>query len=287
MLACWSARCFGYSVHRTFFYIIIPIVGGGIGEGILPLSLAYAEILGQPQETFIPQLVPAAMLGNIVAIMCAGFLKKFGERHPQYNGNGLLVRTGDDKGLLEEMTKEKKVDFPLMGAGLILACSFFIFGGLASTFIGIPGAIIMIFSAALIKSIAVMPEKMEQGAYHMYRFISGSLTWPLLVGLGVYGYTVERRCCRRYPRLYRHLYLRCTGNDYLRIFCRQINEYVSGGSGYCNRLPQRSGRNRRCGDTVRIQPHGTNAVCPNLNSYRWRLHDRYCHDTNEVMALKP
>ena len=176
---------FGFSMHRTFFYIIIPIVGGGIGEGILPLSLAYSEILGQPQENFIPQLVPAAMLGNIVAIMSAGFLKKFGDRHPQYNGNGLLVRTGDDKELLEEMNKEKKVDFPLMGAGLILACSFFIFGGLASTFIGIPGAIIMIFSAALIKALAVMPEKMEQGAYHMYRFIAGSLTWPLLVGLGV------------------------------------------------------------------------------------------------------
>jgi malate:Na+ symporter len=37
----------------------------------------------------------------------------------------------------------------------------------------------------LIKVVKVMPEKMEQGAYHMYRFISGSLTWPLLVGLGV------------------------------------------------------------------------------------------------------
>jgi malate:Na+ symporter len=176
---------FGYSIHRTFFYIIIPIIGGGIGEGILPLSLAYAEILGQTQDAFIPQLVPAAMLGNIVAIMSAGFLKKFGERRPEYNGNGLLVRTGEDKELLEEMNKEKKVEFPLMGAGLILACSFFIFGGLMSKFIGIPGAIIMIFSAALIKVVKVMPEKMEQGAYHMYRFISGSLTWPLLVGLGV------------------------------------------------------------------------------------------------------
>lgn len=30
-----------------------------------------------------------------------------------------------------------------------------------------------------------MPAKMEQGAYHLYRFVSASLTWPLLVGLGV------------------------------------------------------------------------------------------------------
>ncbi|MBP2653142.1 MAG: cimH [Firmicutes bacterium] len=176
---------FGYNFKYTFFYIIVPIIGGGIGEGILPLSLGYSEIMHQPQEVFIPQLIPAAVLGNIVAIICSGFLMRFGEKHPKYNGNGLLVRSGDDKELLEEMNKEKPIEFPLMGAGLLLACSFFIFGGLMNKFIDIPGAIVMIISAAIIKSLKIMPKKMEQGAYHMYRFISGSLTWPLMVGLGV------------------------------------------------------------------------------------------------------
>jgi malate:Na+ symporter len=27
---------FGYSLYHTFFFIIVPIIGGGIGEGILP-----------------------------------------------------------------------------------------------------------------------------------------------------------------------------------------------------------------------------------------------------------
>ncbi|TWH45852.1 2-hydroxycarboxylate transporter family protein [Sporomusa sp. KB1] len=176
---------FGYSIHRTFFYIIIPIVGGGIGEGIIPLSIAYSEILGKSQEVFIPQLIPAAMLGNIVAIMVAGYLKRLGEKRPELTGNGLLVKTGNDKELLTAQNTEKPIEFPLMGAGLLIACSFFIWGKFSETFIGIPGAIIMIFSAAIVKYLNVMPAKMEQGAYHMYRFISASLTWPLLVGLGV------------------------------------------------------------------------------------------------------
>lgn len=176
---------FGYDAHRTFFYIVIPIIGGGIGEGILPYSLAMSEILAKPQETFIPLLIPAAMMGNITAIMICGYLKKFGEKHPKYNGKGLLVKTGNDNELLKEMSGEKKIDFTLMGAGLIIACCFFIFGGFLSKFIGIPGAIIMIFSAAIVKACKIMPEKMEQGAYQMYRFIATNLTWPLLVGLGV------------------------------------------------------------------------------------------------------
>ena len=72
-----------------------------------------------------------------------------------------------------------------MGAGLLIACTFFIFGGFASKFIGIPGAIIMIFSAALVKYFKLMPAKMEQGAFHLYKFISKNLTWPLMVGLGL------------------------------------------------------------------------------------------------------
>lgn len=176
--------CFGYSPAHTFFYIVTPILGGGIGEGILPLSIGYSEILGKTQPELIAQLIPAALVGNVVAIVSAGLLKRFGEKRPKYSGNGLLVKTGEDAELLKEMNKEKPVEFPVMGAGLLIACAFFIFGGLASKFAGIPGPIIMILAAAFIKVLKLMPAKMEQGAYHMYRFISSSLTYPLLIGLG-------------------------------------------------------------------------------------------------------
>ncbi|GMB01129.1 2-hydroxycarboxylate transporter family protein [Pelosinus sp. IPA-1] len=176
----------GLGAHHTFFYIVIPIISGGIGEGILPLSMAYSEILNQPYEKFIPQLVPAAMLGNVVAIMLAGYLKKLGERKPHLTGNGMLVKTGDDALLkAAQEGNNKPVEFPLMGAGLLLACSFFIFGQIANVFISIPAAIIMIFSAAIVKALNIMPAKMEQGAYHMYKFVAASLTWALMVGLGV------------------------------------------------------------------------------------------------------
>jgi len=176
----------GYEAHHTFFYIVIPIVSGGIGEGILPLSMAYSEILNLPYEKLIPQLVPAAMLGNVVAIMTAGWLKKLGDRKPHLSGNGMLVKTGDEAFLKAvKESHNQPVDFPIMGAGLLLACSFYIFGQIANVFIAIPAAIIMIFSAAIVKALNIMPAKMEQGAYHMYKFIAASLTWGLMVGLGV------------------------------------------------------------------------------------------------------
>jgi malate:Na+ symporter len=176
---------FGYDLHRSFFYVIIPIFAGGVGEGILPLSIGYSGILNAPQDTFIPQLIPAAMLGNVVAIICGGLLKKLGERRPEFSGQGLLVKTGDDAALIAAMNTERPVEFPLMGAGMLIACCFFLFGSLLSLVVGIPGAVLMILSAAIVKFLKLMPERMELGTYQYYRFIAANLTWPLLAGIGV------------------------------------------------------------------------------------------------------
>ena len=176
---------FGYAPKHTFFYIVMPIIAGGIGEGVLPLSLAYSEILNVTQPSLIASLIPAALIGNVVAIVSAGTLKRFGERRPQYSGGGLLVRTGDDADILREMGQEKPLDLSLMGMGLLMACTMYIFGAFLSPFVGIPGPIIMILGAALLKVSKLLPASVEKGAHQMYRFIATNMTFPLLVGLGV------------------------------------------------------------------------------------------------------
>ena len=147
---------------------VVPIIGGGIGEGILPISLGYSEILGKSAESFVGQLIPAAVIGNMVAIICAGLLKRLGEKKPELTGNGVLVKTKGGDGITEDTTINKPIDFSLMGAGLLIACSFFILGSLGSKFLGIPGPVLMIIAAALIKCIKLMPARMEQGAFHLY-----------------------------------------------------------------------------------------------------------------------
>ncbi len=178
---------FGYSPYHTFFFILIPIMGGGIGEGILPLSLGYSElgILGKSQGDLIAMLIPAALIGNVVAIVMAGLLNRVGNMYPQHSGKGLLVRTGEDNELLKEMGTEKPINIQLMGCGMLLACCLWILGGVLAPYAGIPGPILMILGAALAKVFKVVPEHIELGAYQMYKFIAGNLTYPLLVGLGV------------------------------------------------------------------------------------------------------
>ena len=95
ILGCIAGMLCGEDLYHTFFFIVIPILSGGVGEGILPLAAAYSEILNQSADQFLVHFVPAAMLGNLFAIMSAGYLKKMGERFPKLSGNGTLVKSGD------------------------------------------------------------------------------------------------------------------------------------------------------------------------------------------------
>ncbi|WP_434584119.1 2-hydroxycarboxylate transporter family protein [Klebsiella sp. R390] len=176
---------FGYSLYHTFFFIIVPIIGGGIGEGILPLSLAYSAILGQTPDVYVAQLAPAAVVGNIFAIICAGFLARLGARRPQLSGDGMLIRSHDDNRVFSQAQIGQPTDFQLMGAGLLMICAFFIVGGLLEKVLHIPGPVLMILAAVLCKYTKVIPAAMELGAHSCYKFVSAALVWPLMIGLGM------------------------------------------------------------------------------------------------------
>ncbi|MFB0826055.1 2-hydroxycarboxylate transporter family protein [Chromobacterium violaceum] len=173
----------GYPPGHTFFYIIIPILGGGIGEGILPLSIGYSEMTRIPQAQIVATLIPAALIGNVVAILLAGLLNFYGKKRPRFSGNGMLVKTGEDREWLAAQ-HEAPINLSLMGSGLLLTCSFFTLGSLFAPLTGIPGPILMIITAALVKVSKVMPAQMELGAYQMYQFMTSNLTYAILVGLG-------------------------------------------------------------------------------------------------------
>ncbi len=50
---------FGHNPKETFFFIIVPIVGGGLAEGVLPLSIGYAEMLHRPHSVDCSPPIPA------------------------------------------------------------------------------------------------------------------------------------------------------------------------------------------------------------------------------------
>ncbi len=178
-------KLFGFTFYHTFFFIIVPIIGGGIGEGILPLSLAYSAILGATPDVYVAQLAPAAVLGNIFAIVTAGVLARIGMQRKALSGDGMLIRSAQENAMFAIKEQSGNVDFQLMGGGLLVICAFFIVGGLFEHIVHIPGPVLMILFAVLCKYCRVIPASMETGAHSFYKFVSTALVWPLMIGLGM------------------------------------------------------------------------------------------------------
>ncbi|CZQ98744.1 2-hydroxycarboxylate transporter [Trichococcus palustris] len=178
----------GLGFKHTLFYIVTPIIAGGIGEGILPLSLGYSAITGVASGDLVGQLIPATIIGNFFAIICSGVLNRLGEKYPEKSGKGQLVKlsgNGDDT-MADAMKEDNSpLDIKLMGAGVLTACTLFIAGGLLQRLTGFPGPVLMILLAAAIKYLSLLPKDVEKGSKQLYKFISGNFTFPLMVGLGL------------------------------------------------------------------------------------------------------
>ncbi|MFZ0151376.1 MAG: 2-hydroxycarboxylate transporter family protein, partial [Xanthobacteraceae bacterium] len=80
----------GLGAFHTFFFVVVPIMAGGVGEGAIPLSIGYAQILHQAQGDLFAQVLPPVMLGSLTAILLAGTLNYVGKKYPHLTGEGRL-----------------------------------------------------------------------------------------------------------------------------------------------------------------------------------------------------
>lgn len=173
----------GIGAYQTFFFIVVPIMAGGIGEGAIPLSMAYAAILNTTPEQLFGQIIPGVMLGSISGIIMGGLLKVIGEKKPELTGNGILVRN-DSINPFTDAKEERPLDLASMGMGAFTAVGFYLLGIYAGQLIGIPGPIVMIFAAAAIKALGWFPKAVEDGAYMIYRFFIVIVVFPMFIGVG-------------------------------------------------------------------------------------------------------
>ena len=181
---------FGQSMSESIAYVGIPIMGGGMGAGAVPISKVFASGLGIAAEDVLSKLVPAVALGIAMAIVAGGLLDKLGKARPELTGNGKLMEVGDED-LHEKIDPNEKLDISDYGIGIAIACTFFAFGVVFGTvFKNITGVNIhsyawMIISVAVAKAINLLPRKFEQACASWYNFVAKNWTAALLMGIGI------------------------------------------------------------------------------------------------------
>ena len=141
----------GLGAYHTFFYVVIPIMAGGVGEGAIPLSIGYAEILHQEQGNLFALILPPIMLGSLTAILLAGFLNWVGKRLPRLTGEGRLQPgVGEELTPGEEKAAASAVDPGAIAAAGVTAIALYLLGTACFKLFGLPGPVAMLFLAVLV-----------------------------------------------------------------------------------------------------------------------------------------
>lgn len=175
----------GLGVRHTFFFIVVPIMAGGVGEGALPLSTGYAEILHQQQGVLFGEVLPVVMLGSLTAILLAGALDVLGKKRPGLTGNGHL-QPASEIGIAEDVaTAETGVDVGRVAAATLFALSLYLLGLVANRLCGLPAPVAMLFLAVLVKLTRTVSPQIEIGARFVFRYFQVAVTYPLLFAIGV------------------------------------------------------------------------------------------------------
>lgn len=175
----------GYGAQKAIFYIGIPIMGGGMGAGAVPLSKIFGEAMGVDPSQMLSVMVPAVALGNAMAIVAGGLLNRLGKIKPSLSGDGKLMKN-DIKEEKVENDEECAIDLKMMGIGLLMAVTFYTFGNIINKFLpSIHTYAWMIITVAVVKILGIIPRKFEIAAKQWFSFVMTNLTPALLVGIGV------------------------------------------------------------------------------------------------------
>ncbi|WP_396022065.1 2-hydroxycarboxylate transporter family protein [Bombilactobacillus thymidiniphilus] len=180
----------GLSAYKAYFFVVAPILAGGVGEGAMPLSIGYAAVIsGMTQGDIFGSILPAVMLGSLVAVVLAGSLRRLGDKKPELTGNGRLIDDDDQLANLKSGNQEVSVEKTLM-AGVLAIALYFLAVWLNFVIqkylhISIPSPIILLIVLMAAKMLGYIPKSIEEGGISLNSFTVKGITPPLLFGVGV------------------------------------------------------------------------------------------------------
>ncbi|AYE39503.1 2-hydroxycarboxylate transporter family protein [Companilactobacillus zhachilii] len=176
----------GLSAYKSYFFIVAPIMAGGVGEGALPLSLGYAAIISMGQQNIFAQILPCVMLGSLVAVIEAGILRQIGVWRPNLTGNGRLVETDNSSDELGSLSsKSDTANITKMLVSGILAITLYMLGVYINSIIHLPAPIVLLIVVMVAKMLGWIPDSVQEGGKSLYSLTVKGISPLLLFGVGV------------------------------------------------------------------------------------------------------
>jgi len=172
----------GYNWKDSICNIGLPILGGGMGGGAIPMAQVVEKQTGREMKEILSVFVPAVVLGNVLSIIAAGLLDRLGKRFPRLSGNGEIMR---DSGITNV---EPRVDTSIwsLAIGMAVSTGFFALGNVFNRLVpDVHALVFMILAVSILKVAGVVPEYIIVACYSWFRFVVKVFTCIVLLAIGI------------------------------------------------------------------------------------------------------
>lgn len=182
---------FGVNPVESLVMYVLPVMGGGVGAGAVPMSQVYSEVTGQDAAGFLSFATAIIAMANIISIIGAVGMNLLGELVPSLTGRGELVRR---KGVKATIEKEEKVAVTAddIGAAIFLIAGFWALSELMAMVVlpevfgvSIPDVAWMIILAIVANAFNLVPAHLKAGVQTCQHFFADKLVWIQMVGCGI------------------------------------------------------------------------------------------------------
>ena len=175
----------GLGAGHALFYVVLPVMAGGVGDGAAPLSIGYASVLHQNFGSQFALILPAVMIGSLFAILLAGGLNWLGKRRPALSGGGRLQPGAADDEFLRRDEPPPHLDVMSIASGLITAVTLYLVGEFAFQMWKLPAPVVMLVVAVAMKLGWAVTRRLQLGADAVFQMFAKVGTYPLLFMVGV------------------------------------------------------------------------------------------------------
>lgn len=184
----------GVGVIEAITDYAIPVMGGGNGAGIQPMSKMWAAATGGDASTWYASAFAIISIGNLFAVFMSALLNKLGESHPSLTGNGKLMKGMENSaGAAGGDYKPTVADY---ATGLALGVVCYNLANLYSKHISIINNHLdlgftihtfafMVILIAILNIANILPENVKAGAKGMQQFFVKYMSFPLMITVGI------------------------------------------------------------------------------------------------------
>lgn len=157
----------GFGMAEAMFFVVGPIMGGGMAAGAVPLSEIHASVGcgGEPGD-FLARLAPAVMVCIIIAGLLNGLTKR--KRFAFLSGDGKMLRKGDYG--TQKDARRVPLSVKSIGIGLTMSIGIYALGEVIAGLVPVLHPYVwIILVAAILKIFNLVPRISEPGRRGLVR----------------------------------------------------------------------------------------------------------------------